>query len=686
MAGKRPADRRSSMQPRQNTSRAQTQGNKSTSPATKRFISLLGQQNQLRVYLDMVHVLVLALDDNGCIQFINRPAARLLGWKRDDLLGRDWFETCLLPQDRPEIRRIFDEVMAGKLALHERHENKILCRTGKTKLIDWHNTLLMDDGGRPIGTLSSGRDITEERRLQQELESAAREWNATFEAMPDAICIMDTQQHMHRCNKAMHEWFPELSRPGRRPPVCYHVVHRSSEPVPECPFVRMRRSLQRESSELLVDGRWYEVTVDPVFDSTGALDGAVHFMRDITERKKAEEERSQLASQFLQAQKMEAVGRMAGGIAHDFNNMLTVILGYVEAALARPSLPPDVREDLSEVRSAAKRSADLTRRLLAFSKHQIVRPKTLDLRSVVEDLGDMLGRILGETIHLSIRADRDLWPVRVDPTQMDQVIMNLVINAKDAMPQGGHIVLELRNVVFDDDYVSRKLDCNAGDHVMLAVSDTGLGMDTETLSHALEPFFTTKGPSKGTGLGLSTVYGIANRCGGTVHIYSQPDMGTTVKVYFPRASATGEARKPSRSRTMQRLGGDETILLVEDDDQLRALARTMLEKLGYRVITASNGPEALAMAARVAEPIHLLLTDLVMPKMSGPQLVERFGQDHPDTKILYMSGYTATMVARYGYLDERFPFLPKPFSLALLANKVRLALDSPTNPPKDSNH
>ncbi len=652
-------------------------GSQSQETRTQKFLSLIAARERLGDYLDLLHVLVVALDRQGRIQYINAPAARLLGWPREDLLGRDWFETCLLPEERQEIGLVFQEVMAGRLALHERHENAVLCRGGEKRLIDWHNTLLMDQRGYPLGTLSSGRDITEERRLHLELENAAREWNATFEAMPDGICIMDVHQHLRRCNQAMHRWFPNLDRNGMASLRCYHIVHQTEAPVPECPFMRMQSSLQRESSEMLVGGRWYEVTVDPVFDAMGVLDGAVHFMRDITERKHAEEERAALEAQFLQAQKMEAVGRMAGGIAHDYNNMLTVIIGYAESLLIQRDLPAKMRDDVQEILKAARRSAGLTKRMLAFSKHQIVRPKILDLRQVIDDLSGMMERILGETIELTVRSDGNLWPVSLDPIQIDQVITNLLVNASDAMPEGGHIVLELRNVVFDEDYASKKLDCQAGEHVMLAVSDTGQGMDSETLSHALEPFYSTKDPSRGTGLGLSTVYGIAAHYGGTVHLYSEPGLGTTVKVYFPRAAQDKPSAPKPASDTWGRIGGNETILLVEDDASLRLLARSMAEKLGYHVLEAMNGPSALALAADYKEPIHLLLTDVVMPKMSGPELYEEFSKLRPEAKVLYMSGYTATMVARYGYLDERFPFLPKPFSLTLLGDKIRLALQRP---------
>ncbi len=641
---------------------------------TVRFLSLLAERNRLETYLDMIHVMVVAIDTRGIIQLVNEPACRLLGYSREELLGRDWFETCLPAAERPNVRKVFNEVISGKVALHERHENRVLCRDGTTRLLDWHNTLLFDDNGDVAGSLSSGRDITEERRLHEALAAAAREWGATFEALPDGICVLGADQTLRRCNATMHRWFPDVAPSDHPRTRCYRVVHHTDGPVPECPFVRMRSSLKRESSEMYVDGRWFEVTVDPIFDALGALDGAVHFMRDITERKKAEEERSQLESQFLQAQKMEAVGRLAGGIAHDFNNMLTVILGYAESTLANDKLPPDIREDIVEIRKAAGRSAELTRRLLSFSKHQIISPKVLDLHRLAQDLRGMMQRILGETVELTILSDEDLWPVYVDPVQMDQVVTNLLVNAKDAMPQGGRIVLETRNVVLGSDYAARKLDCHAGDYVLLAVSDTGTGMDSKTLSHVFEPFFTTKDPAKGTGLGLSTVYGIARHHEGTVHIYSEPGVGTTVKVYLPRHVTGEQSRKARTSDTLDRIGGDETILLVEDDDTMRVLGKTMLEKLGYHTIDASNPKEALVQAERHEGPIHLLLTDVVMPDMSGPQLYEELAKTRPETKILYMSGYTATMVARHGKLDERFPFLPKPFGLRMLADKVQLAL------------
>jgi PAS domain S-box-containing protein len=393
------------------------------------------------------------------------------------------------------------------------------------------------------------------------------------------------------------------------------------------------------------------------------------FAEDVTERRALEQ-------QLRQSQKMEAVGRLAGGIAHDFNNLLMVISGYSEFLLDRLGPDPALRGPAQEIASAADRASSLTRQLLAFSRKQMLAPRILDLNGVVTENLKMLTRVIGEDIDLVMVPAAGLGAVRADAGQIEQVIMNLAVNARDAMPSGGKLTLETSNVSLDEDYARFRAPLQPGDYVMLAISDTGAGMDAETQSHIFEPFFTTKGP-KGTGLGLSTVYGIIKQSGGYIWVYSEIGRGTTFKIYLPRVpEATDSATQVATAETQAAEPGTETILLVEDEANLRYLARQFLEKQGYRVIEAADGAVAMQVAVAHEGVIHLLLTDVIMPGMNGREVAQRISELRPNTKVLYMSGYTENVIGHNGTLDAGVRLLQKPFTLRDLKSKVREILDS----------
>lgn len=396
------------------------------------------------------------------------------------------------------------------------------------------------------------------------------------------------------------------------------------------------------------------------------LTGAVSVIVDITEQ-------HALTEQLRQAQKMEAVGQLAGGIAHDFNNLLTAITGYSELSLRRLGADDPHRRNLEEIKKAADRAASLTRQLLAFSRKQILEPKVVNLNSIVDSTEKMLRRLIGENIEVSSILEPELWLVKADPSQIEQILMNLVVNARDAMPDGGKLTIETANVELDQNYAGKHVMVSPGPYVMLAVSDTGIGMDAETEAHIFEPFFTTKEIGKGTGLGLSTVYGIVKQSGGYVWVYSEVGQGTTFKVYLPREFEPESAFVKSESRSIAR--GTETVLLVEDDDMVRNLAREVLESNGYRVLVASEATEALTLCENSRGEIKLVLTDVVMPQMGGKELAARLLQNSPDLKVLYMSGYTDNAIVHHGVLDESVSFLQKPFTPDALAKKVREVLD-----------
>ncbi len=417
------------------------------------------------------------------------------------------------------------------------------------------------------------------------------------------------------------------------------------------------------------DGTLYseDATISPVRNRVGVVTSYVGVKRDVTER-------LALDAQLLQAQKMEAIGRLAGGVAHDFNNILSVVLTYAE--LVTNDLPPasPARADLEQISRAGQRAVTLTRQLLAFSRQQVLEVKVLNLGDSVRGVEKMTARLLGAHVTLTILSASDLWNVKVDPGQFEQILLNLAVNARDAMPQGGQLTIETANVELDDEYAHAHGGVKAGDYVVVAVSDTGTGMDAATKARIFEPFFTTKEIGKGTGLGLATVFGIVQQSGGHIWVYTEPGKGTTFKLYLPRCDRTAE--KPAASGTEPIQRGSETILLVEDEEQVRYVARDILRRQGYVVLEASNGGEALLICEQHGARIQLLLTDVVLPRMSGRQLAERLATVRPQMRVLFMSGYTDDAVLLHGILDSGVAFLQKPLTPTSLSRRVREVLDA----------
>jgi two-component system cell cycle sensor histidine kinase/response regulator CckA len=398
-------------------------------------------------------------------------------------------------------------------------------------------------------------------------------------------------------------------------------------------------------------------------------------IRDITQRKHAEKSGQRLR----QAHKMEAVGQLAGGLAHDFNNLLGVILGYCEILGERPDLAEPTRKMIAEIHNAGTTGKNLTQRLLAFSRRQALQPIFLDLNDAVNRTVVMLNRLIGDNVELVSVLSGLLGTIKADPSQIDQVLMNLAINARDAMPHGGTISIETSNVDIDDNYAALHPPVNPGRYVMLTVSDTGIGMDLDTQSHIFEPFFSTKAPGSGTGLGLSTVFGIVKQSGGTIGVYSELGHGTSFRIYFPRCDAAPAVLRPAMAKQLR--GGSETILLVDDCNPLRQLTRMFLETFGYVVLESGDSGEALRMAQEHSGPLPLMITDVVMPGFSGPVLAEKLASARPETRVLYTSGYTAEEFARDAAPGAEGAFLTKPFSRDDLLRKVRELLDSPGPPP-----
>ena len=415
------------------------------------------------------------------------------------------------------------------------------------------------------------------------------------------------------------------------------------------------------------NARGEEVEVEASFNFIEYEEGRAlqGIMRDLTDRKRLEE-------QLRQSQKMEAIGQLAGGVAHDFNNILTIINGYSEILL-KSKLPTSLENPIREIRSAGIRASRLTSQLLAFSRKQIIQPKLLNLNDIISDQIKMLGRLLGEDVEISTIFDPHLRPVKADPGQIEQVVMNISINARDAMPTGGNLRIETKNVEFESSYAKKNPDVIAGKFSMLSFSDTGIGMDATTLSRIFEPFYTTKGRDKGTGLGLSTVYGVIKQNNGFIHVYSEIQQGTVFKIYFPSEERRVKQRK-TKLMDESELKGTETILLVEDDASVRSVTESTLTEYGYKVISASNGEEAIRVYEENKGKFNLLLTDVVMPLLSGRELAEKLTEQDKKLKVLYFSGYTDDSNVRHGILSEGMQFIQKPYSHTELAKKIRTVL------------
>ena len=456
---------------------------------------------------------------------------------------------------------------------------------------------------------------------------------------------------------------------GHRMVECYPGIDGTSMFAALRRCMKERKHARMENEFTFPDGSkgWFELRFIPVPEGTCILS------LDITADKRSVAALRKTEDQLRHAQKMEAVGRLAGGVSHDFNNLLSVVLSYTGLILADLKGDDPLRADIEEIQTAGKRAADLTRQLLTFSRQQVVLPKVIDLNQILAGMEKMLGRLLGADVEVTLLPAARLGKVKADPGQIEQIVMNLAVNARDAMASGGKLTIQTNNTELDEPYASEHLGVTAGPYVMLAVTDTGIGMAPETQAQIFEPFFTTKDKSKGTGLGLSIVFGIVKQSGGHIWVYSEPGKGTTFKVYLPRTDAKLDV-SPSQPPPAEGGRRSETILLVEDDEQVRAAARGILRRSGYTVLEAPGAGEALLVVEQYGAKISLLVTDVVLPRMNGPQLVERIRASRPDIKVLFMSGYTDEAIIQHGILDSGVSFLQKPITPEALTRKVREAL------------
>ena len=607
------------------------------------------------------------LDAEGKYIYVNTAYARMIGnTNREQVLGKSWRE---VPSPR-DVASVVSEVREalqqhgkwfGPLTVHHSNGTVVPTEMAVTSLPDG-------------GTICVSHDITQRLSAQRARAETETKYRMLIEQVAAISYIAElgvkgqwlyvSPQVETMFGYSSEEWLSTSTDWIRHISLEDHpIVHAAEEASSRGEPFQAEYRITRKDGQTI----WVSDTAVVVrgIDSHPVMEGLIV---DITDRKILE-------NQLQQARKMEAVGRLAGGVAHDFNNLLTIIKGYVEMALQRCLDRPELHGDIRRIENAADRAVNLVRQLLAFSRKQVLRPKILDLNAIVVNLDQLLRRLMNENIEMKTFVSKDVGAIKADPGQVEQVIMNLVVNARDALPDGGRIVIETSNVDLDSVYTLDHAVVRPGPYVLLAVTDTGIGMTADTVAHIFEPFYTTKESGRGTGLGLSTVYGIVKQSGGYIWVYSEIGKGTTFKVYLPRVSDSIPASQVPETHAPTAHKGHETILLVEDEPAVRQLARMVLSKLGYTVLEALSPEDAERLAGNDGAEIHLLLTDVVMPGMSGHELAKRLTARCPQLRVLYMSGYTYNVIAQDGTLEEGISFLQKPFTPQVLTEKVREALD-----------
>jgi PAS domain S-box-containing protein len=675
-------------------------------------------EERYRDLVENARDVIYTTDLEGNYTSVNKAGERLLGYTREEALKLSQADVIA-----PEYLVKAREMIARKLAGNGKtvYELEVVAKDGRRLAVEVNSRLTYRDGVA-VGVQGIARDVTERRRAVEEYArlldrlaglalalGSARDLIAVYRALRDfslaftpsfalVICLYDAERaaraavyfymNGEELDIPAQATMPVRSGPagravktgavvvsndylkdlGDKEPV--HIGFEEDSEPPQSALIAPMTimgctigTIEMQSHELAA---YTQEHVTAMQMAANLAANAVENVRLLNlEREKAE--------QLRQSQKMEAVGQLAGGIAHDFNNLLTAITGYSELSLRRLQAEDPLHRNIQEIKKAGERAASLTRQLLAFSRKQVLQPKVLALNSIISDVEKMLRRLIGEDIELRTVLEPQLGSVKADPGQIEQVLLNLAVNARDAMPHGGKLTIETGNVYLDWEYAAQHIAVKPGHYVMVAVSDTGCGMDEKTQARIFEPFFTTKEAGKGTGLGLSTVYGIVKQSGGNIWVYSEVGQGTTFKVYLPRVDEGAEEYKRS-AEPEEALQGTGVILLAEDEHMVRKLAREVLEMCGYKVLEAANGGDALLTCERHKEPIDLLVTDVIMPEMGGRELSSRLGQLRPEMKVLYMSGYTDNAIVHQGVLDEEANFIQKPFSPQTLASKVREVL------------
>jgi PAS domain S-box-containing protein len=637
-------------------------------------------EERYRHIIDSIEESYFEVDLQGNLLFFNDTVLRDLNYAPDEIRNVNF-------------RRLVDDANAEKVfaAFHQ------VYATGKpVKGFDWviqrkdgsgievesSAALIRDERGKPRGFRGIVRDVSQRKKIEEALRQSEERYRMIVENMQDTIMVFDisTLQYLYQSPS-------EIRVTGYTPEEIMQIpTERQVTPESYARAVAiLAEELQRESDGNPVDPHrsrvfemevyhkngstvWLEITASFQRDKTGKPVGILMAGKNITERKKAEAEREKLEHQLLQSQKLETIGRLAGGVAHDFNNMLNVILGYVDLIKLKLKTRRPVLHDIQEIEKAACRSRDLTAQLLAFSRKQMIQPQIVNLNNLIGNMETTLRRLIGEDIALHVFPEAGLWPVKVDPTQVEQILINLAVNARDAMAPGGKLSLETSNIVIDRTYSLPHPDASPGPYVRLMMSDTGAGIAPGDLPHIFEPFFTTKEIGKGTGLGLATVYGIVKQNNGFINVYSEPARGSVFKIYLPRCLDEPHCTDGDTPAAVPT--GSGTIVLVEDDAMLLKMISEMLETMGYDIIRSQNPEDVLSLDEKTTAAIDLVITDVVMPELSGRELRDRLLAANPDLKVLFMSGYTSNIIALHGILEDGVHFIQKPFTMKDLAAKV----------------
>ncbi|MBI4465481.1 MAG: PAS domain S-box protein [Acidobacteria bacterium] len=626
----------------------------------------LKRSNQkLKALIEFAPLAINALDREGNVASWNPEAERMFGWSAQEVLGRPL--PVIAKEYQARYRQINRQVENGEVI--QGLEVAPLRKDGTRLIASLSVAPLFDGSGQWDGMMAILMDISQRKKAEEALRASEERYRDLFENAKDMISTRDMNGNFTSVNRE-YERVTGYTREELLGMNITQLVAPEYRPLLDKFMRDVNAGVSRtflESEIVTKDGRRVPVEVNArVIYKEGKPVEVQSIVRDLSEQK-------ELQAQLWQAQKMEAVGRLAGGVAHDFNNLLNVIGGYSEMLLDEAGKGSTLRHYAEEIRKAADQAASVTRQLLAFSRKQVLQPKVLDLNDLVTNLSKMLRRLIGEDVQVSTALKAGLGLVKADPSQLEQAIMNLVVNARDAMPQGGRLTIETANVELDEAYARLHTPCQPGPYVLLAVSDTGVGMDGQTRARIFEPFFTTKPLGKGTGLGLAMVYGIVKQSDGYIWVYSEPGHGTTFKIYLPWVEATEQVSQVRRAAEPSPRGS-ETVLVVEDEPAVRELAREFLESSGYQVLDADGGAAALELVKHHSGPLHLLLTDVIMPKMSGKELVAELAKLLPETKVLYMSGYTDEIIGNLGILESVTQFVQKPFTRDALANQVREVL------------
>ena len=627
-------------------------------------VSFRESEKKYRELVEGTMDLITHTDKHGKLTFVNHIAEKILGCSSQDCIGQSAFH-FVHPDDKQDTVEWFERCIKGGIKQSAFENRQINSKTGQLHTVLWSSAFHYSDAGELIGVGNIARDITEQKKAVESLRASEARYRTLFEYVPDGILITDARGSIIDANPMMcrmldyrHDELITLR--------VSDIVHPGDIPDVD-PTIKQAVSNVEDFRVWHYRRKNESVFVAEVLVTTMPDNKVLAMVRDITQRR-------ELEARLLQAQKIESLGQLAGGIAHDFNNLLMPIMGIVELIMRKLGPDNHVYTDLERVLSAAERAAGLTQQILAFSRKQVLEMRTLDLNEVTTAFSAMIHRLIGEDIEFRTILDPALHRINADKGQIEQILLNLAINAREAMPRGGVLTIETANVYLDKEYIQEHADDQTpGHYAMLAVSDTGSGMDAETQKHIFEPFYTTKGPGKGTGLGLSTVFGIVKQHRGAIWVYSEPGQGTTFKIYLPQMEGETLTEDVAEDGPTS-LFGDETILLVEDEVMVRSIVYETLSVYGYKVIEASGPTEGLGLLASSKETIHLLLTDVIMPEMNGRELYEKLVAAQPGLKVLFMSGYTDEVIVHRGILDEGLNFIQKPFTIRKLAEKVRRAL------------